>query len=42
VSHLGSRSPDMDLDTLSVRSDESGESTWDAEGKFWLILKVKF
>ncbi|XP_023344836.1 UHRF1-binding protein 1-like [Eurytemora carolleeae] len=32
VSHLGSRSPDMDLDTLSVRSDESGESTWDAEG----------
>jgi len=28
----GSRSPDQDLDTLSVRSDESAESSWDNEG----------
>ena len=27
----GARSPDQDLDTISVRSDESGESSWDNE-----------
>ena len=35
---LGTRSPDPDLDTLSVRSDDSGDSSWQESEAGWTML----
>ena len=35
---LGTRSPDPDLDTLSVRSDESGDSSWQESEAGWTMV----
>ena len=35
---LGTRSPDPDLDTLSVRSDDSGDSSWRESEAGWTML----
>jgi len=36
--HHGARSPDCDLDSLSVRSDESGESNWQDSEAGWTMV----
>jgi len=36
--HTGARSPDCDLDSVSVRSDESGESNWQDSEAGWTMV----
>jgi len=36
--HSGARSPDCDMDNLSVRSDESGESNWQDSEAGWTMV----
>lgn len=36
--HSGARSPDLDIDNMSVRSDESGESNWQDSEAGWTMV----
>ena len=35
---LGVKSPELDIDTLSVRSDESGDSSWQDSETGWTMV----